>query len=56
MEDFNTMLAECGLDLQSRIILCYYFRPETLRAVIDSIKDGGSGVEAMQSQSEAGTR
>ena len=39
MDDFNTELKECGFDLMTRIILCFYFRPETIRAVIDAMKD-----------------
>ena len=39
MEDFNSELKECGFELMTRLILCFYFKPETIRAVIDAMQD-----------------
>jgi len=51
MEDFNSELKECGFDLMTRLILCFYFKPETIRAVIDATMGGDNNVDPLQSES-----
>lgn len=56
MEDYNARLTECGFSVQTRRILCFYFKPDILEAVITAMKEGDACVDPMQSESAKGPR
>lgn len=51
-EDFNALLKQHGFGVQTRQILCFYFKPDILRAVVDAMRGGDTDVDPMQSEPE----
>lgn len=45
-------LLDCGIPTETCIILCFYFSPEIIEAVIDSMKGGDHDVDSMQPEPE----
>lgn len=51
MNSFDARLQACGVPAETRLILCYYFRPEILQAVVESLEGGDADVGACESES-----